>query len=232
MNSKVSARHGSTPYSLMFARPLNGFQVETQPDELHSNLLDPASLLQRLRYMTAVVYPTIAARIKSRQDLEGVKFLKKNLIITDQFSPGAFVMVQDELRSSKMQPRYTGPFQVIKRNRGGAYLLQGNDGSQYTRPPHRLKLVMQDPLKSHDVHLEVSEILESALDDTGHTIYLVRWKDKTINDTWVLETDFDDLTPIRKFQRSNRIRDEQSIDSLKRKPTTVPTRSSKRLSSR
>ena len=113
-------------------------------------------------------------------------------------------MIQDELRSSKMQPRYTGPFKVLRRNRGGAYELQCNDGSVYTRPPHRLKLIRQEPIPQGDTHHVVSSILKHSESSTGQNHYLVRWKDKSLSDSWVLEKDFDDLTPIRKYWQTNR----------------------------
>ncbi len=62
-----------------------------------------SSLKQRLRYMTSAVYPTIAQKVKHNQGLAGGRFVWNNLILKDEFPNGSFVMVEDELRTSKMQ---------------------------------------------------------------------------------------------------------------------------------
>ncbi|RKP15905.1 hypothetical protein ROZALSC1DRAFT_25903 [Rozella allomycis CSF55] len=48
-------------------------------------------------------------------------------------------MIKDDLSSSKSDPYYTGPFNIVRRNKGGAYILLGPDGTLYTRPPHAVK---------------------------------------------------------------------------------------------
>lgn len=202
MNIKASSIHGSTPYSLMFARPVNGLQTPTS--NIQSNLLDTDSLKKRLAYMNALVYPTISQKIKGNQSLAGETFARNNVMLKSPFSPGAYVMVEDELRSSKMQPRYTGPFKVIRRNQGGAYVLKGADETEYTRPPHRLKLINQEPLPTDETHGEVGAVLEDSVSEGGQTRYLVRWKDKALSDSWVLEEDFDDLSPIQTYWKSKR----------------------------
>jgi hypothetical protein len=61
INMKISRRHGSTPYSLMFARQPNQFvdhsQVEPKPQS-------EEELLKRLDYMTMIVYPSIHEKTK------------------------------------------------------------------------------------------------------------------------------------------------------------------------
>ncbi|RKP15579.1 hypothetical protein ROZALSC1DRAFT_7303, partial [Rozella allomycis CSF55] len=128
-NLKVSETTKSTPFSLMFARAPNFFKNYNNQKELTS--LSPKELESRLNYMTSVVYPEINELSKTKATLEGGKFLKYNRII--HFQPGAYVMVKDELRTKKSEPLYTGPFKIIRRNKGGAYELLGPDGTIYTR---------------------------------------------------------------------------------------------------
>ena len=233
MNIRVSQYHGSRPYALLFARPVNGFQDFT---ECTSQLLSEEDLKKRLNYMTAVVYPTIAEKAKNSKDREGVKFIKNNLIITDQFPSGAQVMIKDELRTSKMQPRYTGPYTVKRRNQGGAYILFGKDGTEYTRPPSVLKLVSQDPVSADtSVAVEVQSILD---DKTIHDVphYLVKWKNRPAAfNQWVKETDFHDLGAIQQYIRTKnscltRKRKDSNIKPTRTVRFTVPPRKSPRLS--
>ena len=45
------------------------------------------------------------------------------------FPDGAYVMVKDVLKGGKLDPKYEGPFKIVRRNTGGAYILQDNTGS-------------------------------------------------------------------------------------------------------
>jgi hypothetical protein len=114
-----------------------------------------------------------------------VKFIKNNFIITDQFPSGAQVMIKDELRSSKMQPRYTGPYTVKRCNQSGAYILFGKNGTEYTRPPSVLKLVSQDPV-SADTSVAVE--VESVLDDKTIHDVLYNLVKPNPNPNWLYKT--------------------------------------------
>ena len=52
-------------------------------------------------------------------------------------------MVKDPTRSTKLQPFYEGPYKVLRRNRGGSYLLLDHDNTLLPRPaaPVHTKLV-------------------------------------------------------------------------------------------
>jgi hypothetical protein len=70
-------------------------------------------------------------------------------------------MAKDELRSDKVSPRYAGPFEILRRNRGGSYLLRGSDNTVYHRPACSLKLVARSPLiPLPSNHFEVEAILD------------------------------------------------------------------------
>jgi hypothetical protein len=79
--------------------------------------------------------------MRANKEIQAKKFLRNHLIVADTFVPGTLVMVRDDLRTTKMEPQYAGPFKVLRRNRGGAYVLQGPDPTEYTRPPSVLKAV-------------------------------------------------------------------------------------------
>ncbi len=194
MNAKVSEYHGCTPYSLLFARPLNGLQnYETSESRLHS----AEEMQKRLDYMTKVVYPAVNKRVKRRIDQASQR--PSNQPRIQLFTPGAYVMALDELRTTKGQPRYTGPFTVIRRTRGGSYILKGPDGTEYRRPPSVLKLCHQTALNPGSAAV-VREVINHHLDNQCNiNWYHVLWADPNMDDTWLPESSFDDIAPIQAY---------------------------------
>ena len=216
MNIKESKNTKSTPYSLMFARPVNFSEKTTE----ESDLLDEEQLIKRLEYMTRVVYPEIELSSNSKLKKEGEKLNRKRNLI--HFSPGCQVMaLDDELRSIKSQPRYTGPFTIVRRNRGGAYILKGPDGTEYKRSPSTLKMYYQ-PALTEESTFEVGKILDHKELEDGSISYKVKWKNYSdASNSWVHSKDFQDLTLIRKYHR----------ESSKRKSTNENSKVSKRTRS-
>jgi hypothetical protein len=203
-NIKHSELHGSTPYSLMFARTANGF-INYEDNRQPTNVMKPKDILHRLNYMTELVYPTIFTKTKKAHDKRNLYFMKNNRIIHSFLQPGARVFVKDELRSKK-DDRYEGPFTIIRRNQGGAYVLKGPDGTEYTRPPSVLKLAHPDiKLPTHGrpgIIAAVQKILDHK-EENNSTLYLVKWKDLPNSyNQWVPQHDFNDIGPIRTYYRS------------------------------
>ncbi|KAI3629344.1 hypothetical protein MIR68_012621 [Amoeboaphelidium protococcarum] len=173
VNTKVAGTHGSTPYSLLFARHPNSTFLENFPFAADKNLPSD-EITQRLQYMTSVVYPVIRKKIGISNAQMSKYFQRRKKMIESSLQPGTMVMALDELRQSKMLPRYTGPFKVVRRNKDGAYLIQGPDGTQYTRPISSLKVAKLS--QSFDPHVErgvVSKIMQHR-DDGATKSYLVQ----------------------------------------------------------
>ena len=51
------------------------------------------------------------------------------------------MLKDDTSRQKKSDPPYEGPFIVIRRNNGGAYILKGKDGSEYQRVANQMKFI-------------------------------------------------------------------------------------------
>jgi len=218
-NLKVAELTGSTPYSLMFARSANKF-TESGSSNL---VVDVQELKRRLDLMTEVVYPAIKTKSDIAHRKRNQIFEKNHQILYTDIADGALVMVRDEKRSSKSEPRYEGPFTVVRRNKGGVYILRGRDGSEYTRPGHVLKLVhpeILDAATAADSPESKIGVVEKIL---NHRMkkgfkeheYLVKWKDvPAVYNEWVFHRDFHDHGPIRSYwkqkQKAARQLDDES----------------------
>jgi hypothetical protein len=196
INTKVAALHGSTPYSLMFGRKHNSFS-----DHSHAELdkMTHEDLDARVRVLTQLVYPAMKATKAINTAAKGLPTGQQDASEerVDTFPPGTYVMAKDELRTAKAQPRYLGPFLVIRRNRGGAYILKDAAGNALKRAPEALKQV------TINREFGDSANVEKIMDHRGHRHereYLVKWQglDPSHN-SWVKVKDFDDQAGIQNY---------------------------------
>ena len=58
----------------------------------------------------------------------------------------------------KMRPRYLGPFVVVSRNRGGAYIVADLNGAVFDRPIAAFRLIPYHARESIEVPLEALDI--------------------------------------------------------------------------
>ena len=115
----------------------------------------------------------------------------------------SYVMVTDQWRSSKKEPRYEGPFKVLKRTRGGSYQLLDTDGTLFARAvaPMHMKPVSKDP--AHDALSYVVDCIIDHRGPPGSREYLVRWKSfSKDHDSWEPVKNFDDLAVIINYWSS------------------------------
>ncbi len=142
----VHRRHGSTPFSLFFARAHNTWKNEPRPSS--TGPLSSEQLLARNRFMHEVVFPTVYGRTRSYADGLFESFAKRHNIIKEDYPPGALVMRQQLPRGSKLLPTWEGPYMVVQRSRGGAYLFRDttNDLLANKVPASQLRLISLFPI--------------------------------------------------------------------------------------
>ncbi|KAF9120044.1 hypothetical protein BG015_006172, partial [Linnemannia schmuckeri] len=146
-------------------------------------------LLKRLEFMTTIVFPAIEAKAKSNQRKMIERF--NRTILHSEFPDGSTVMAVDPIKGDSLSPRYEGPFTVVRKNKGGAYILKDGTGSMLGRryAPSQLKLVYEDP--DSFLTYEVEKILDARRTTEGTWEYFVKWKHYSDNDnTWEPEENF------------------------------------------
>jgi hypothetical protein len=199
LNTKVAALHRSTPYALFFGRRLNTADSPAVSDEPVSEL----ELVKRIEYMHNVVFPAISEGSQKQQSRMISSFQSK--ISDNLFPDGSYVMAIDPKSGDKLQPAYEGPFMVVRRTKGGSYVLRDSTGALTPRnyAPSQLKKVDRDEVG--DVSYEIEAVLNHRKGENGNDEYLVRWKNYGEDaDLWVPYKDFDDVACIDEYyHRSN-----------------------------
>ena len=202
-NTRVIELHGSSPYSLVFGRSPNNFADyrynELQPEE-------QVDRENRLLFLNTVVFPAVREKVSKTLSKRNEYFVKTHRMLKEDYPAGSQVMVRDELKTAKHQPKFEGPFTVLRRKASGNYELKGLDGTTYIRSPWVLKLVAPEILKDFRVpdtiYAAVDHIVEHREAPDGSIQYRVRWEKQGPElDSWPFEKDFVNYGPLQKYSK-------------------------------
>lgn len=211
MNTKVAAIHNSTPFSLFFGRQLRGAGMPS----IQNEILTEEELKERVDYMTRVVFPAIDEGVRNRQKEQENKFTKG--VLKDPFPVGSYVMTEDPSPSNALLPKWEGPYKVVRRNKGGAYVLEDLTKKLLASnvAPSRMKLVQRDPVEDDSDIFEVQQILaHRPIEGTNDLEYLVRWKGySSEHDSWEPFTSFIETTMIEKYRKRRGIESDERSGS-------------------
>jgi hypothetical protein len=125
-------------------------------------------------------------------------------VLKDGFPAGAFVMLKEQRQGAAFNAKYSGPYKVLRRTRGGAYVLLDATGTLLPRnvAPQHLKLI--DPAGVHADESPSYEV-EAILDHRGPVSdreYLVRWQGyDSSSDSWEKASSFDTHGVIDEYWR-------------------------------
>ena len=213
LNNRISKRLNSSPFSLMFARKMNephGFrsdkdklkQVEGKPPMSHEELM------KRIDYMTDIVFPAIVDKTKAQVELEQAKFNDSHKLV--DYAPGSHVMVRIPTKNGQLAPVYEGPYTVVRKNAGNAYILRDETG--VLMPRHytstELKLISKEEVvELDDEGNEVKSYeIEAVINHRGPANkreYLVRWKHYSSDwDEWLTVDKFNDPNTLRTYWKN------------------------------
>jgi hypothetical protein len=204
-NSKVSSLTASSPFSLMFARDPNPLCDYTGDEPAMVNLDDWTQYQHKI---ISLIYPAVSDRIMSKKMKQAKQLdLHRRLVSPRAFPAGSTVMIKDPTRQNKFEPKYIGPYTVIRRSRGGAYVLKDAAGDLLDRhvPIDQLKLIARTKrrIDNDQPIYEVQRILDHR-GSPGSYEYLVHWTgyDDPADNTWEPASSFFDHSVIEFYWKS------------------------------
>ena len=205
-NNKISSLTGSSPFALMFGRELNELKDYTQDPNTSISLDDWKEHQEKI---LALYYPAVSDRIKSGKD-KLVKDLNKRrrLLLPNSLPEGSTVMIIDPVRENKFEPKYIGPYIIVRRARNGAYVLKDVTGDLLDRhvPADQIKLISKSKRKA-DVDqpaYQINKVIDHR-GEPGSYEYLVDWVGYSEEDrTWEPQSNFFDQTAIQNYWRSRK----------------------------
>ena len=211
INCMEQSRTKTMPFVLMFGRIPNLFEDFSEVKPMEDWGISFFRRLEKLELLKKAVLPGIRDYSKDVRSamVQRLNTTRKQL---DELPPGTRVMVVDQTRGGKWEPRFEGPFTVEQRHSGGAYTLldaAGNPLAAKRTVDMMLVLPMRKPETKEDrlekdQHWEVFKVLDHRVmtNNCGYE-YLVRWKGfGAEDDSWVPATDFDGLKVIKTYWRA------------------------------
>ena len=209
VNCQYSRLHKSRPFTIMFNRQPNDFidYSEQVDSSIDIEKADNKLINQKLKFVKEVVIPSIAKRIKDTQSVDHENFKKSHKIIDKKYSLNSKVMIVNVHRSSKLHPRWLGPFIIKGYTNNGSYILSDLTGDLLSRDvvTHHIKLIedgnQRSPNSLKEKHYEVQAIVNHRKTSDGDFEYLVNWvgyEDAKYN-TWQSVASFDSKKPIQDY---------------------------------
>ena len=138
VNKKWNGVTNTPPFNLMFGRKMNPFE---DYEKAESRLMSEEEIKDWWKKLLKEVYPEISRFAIQRKEEKKTKFDKRQKII--EFGEGDTVMLLNMDKKSKLDQEFIGPFIIVRKTKGGSYILEDNQGNTMKRrvAPSHLKLV-------------------------------------------------------------------------------------------
>lgn len=118
MNSRFSARIGTTPFEAMFGRPIVPFSDFRRVLEASDPVSAVRAWLGTRKAVADVVWPALAERVRGVRLKARAKFDDTHNILARPASVGDVVFVKDQTRAGSLDPRFEGPYEVSAVHQG------------------------------------------------------------------------------------------------------------------
>jgi hypothetical protein len=251
-NRKIAALTGSSPFSLMFGRAPNEWRDYTKdPPELIP--LDSEEKRSKWKEhqdkMASLLLPAISQRVlKAKNEMVARLNNMRKALIPRSIASGTEVYLVDPIKTNKWQPKYLGPYTVVRRSQGGAYVLRDTTGDILDRhvPIDQLKVLSSKEKKAKqallepdqdgeekqvptEVSYEVEKIVDHRGDNPSNYEFLVKWKNYASSEnTWEPLENFEDREVIDRYWKSLTQPTSTSSSSSSAKTSTNESRSKRR----
>ena len=202
LNVRLSVRHKSSPFALMFGRSSNLLKsfIGTCSDHLSED-----QLIERSNLIVDAVYPALFEMSKDYGKKSAQHFNKSRKIVP-LFNVGDYVMLKNINKRRKGDPVWLGPFKVAEVH-GSSYVLKDRTNSLMKSRvcQKHLKLVKVN-IKEMDVEsFEIDEILSHR--GTGNKReYFVSWRGYPDSENlWIPIDNFDTLDLVDEYHRATSV---------------------------
>jgi len=155
----------------------------------------------------SLIYPAVGERIlKAKDKMTQTLNKHRRVLLGEKIPAGATVMLKDPLRRDKFEPKYVGPYTVVRRTHAGTFVLKDLTGDILDRhvPLDQLKLISRKA-RHKDSNGDVFEV-RGVVDhrgEPGHYEYLTTWKGYSDAEaTWEPASSFLDDAFIRAYWRT------------------------------
>lgn len=190
INAKITKRHDTAPFNLMFARKVNAFR--DYRDEKGLKPVSQTEWKQRMHDMENIGFPAISERVQAIIKAQKDEFDRKHYLV--EFKADDVVNVKVRERTGKLDStNYEGPYTIVRQTKGGSYVLRNVNGDIEPRnyPPSVLKLISHDNVIPCDELYVIDRIVAHKEIRPGVYKYKVRWKGyDEADDTWEPEKNF------------------------------------------
>ena len=219
-NIKIATLTNSTPFALMFGRQPSEWKDYTQ-DPSVSVPYDYQTKLSKWKEhqdrMISVLLPAVNQRILSSKN-QMIEHLNKTRKATmpKTLPMGTEVYLVDPVKTNKWQPKYLGPYTVVRRAHHGGYVLRDSTGDILDRhvtidqlkiPSSKKNKSLAHPSEDEqnkDVEYAVEVIRDHRGDNPSNYEFLVKWVGYPETDnTWEPIANFRDKEVITKYFRSH-----------------------------
>lgn len=202
INQSINSLHGSSPFSLMFARALNGFNnfadVQFQP-------LSAEEVSKRIQFINDVLFTSIQQR-SSDTIAKRNKYWNSKSHIVKALEPGSIVMARIPGKRPKLRPPFVGPYRVVRRTLGGTYLIADANG---TILPRGFQISQLKPIIAQTLTNEfyAEAILDDKQEPDGSQKFKVRWFGYgPEHDSWEPKENFNDESIINNYLEEKDLR--------------------------